>query len=276
MTEANIISNNISLNSQNQPEGLLLVDKPKWLTSHGVVSWARKYFNIKKIGHAGALDPFATGLLIILVGKATKLSETFLTKDKTYKATVALGIKTNSGDVEGEISRIEKIRDHSDKKIQDTLSSFKPSYNQFVPVFSSVKVNGEKLRVLARKFDSFKIIDKDLEKFIHFFKDSLVQKEVKLPSKKVNIYDITLLKSLDIPVNTHKDLEKHLEFENNELYIHKKFAEIIQKKIQVAEIEVSVSKGTYIRQLAMDIGERLNSPAVLLDLRRTKIGEFTL
>src|SRR5690606_2631044 len=136
--------------------GILLVNKPVGKTSHDIVYEQRKELQTRKIGHAGALDPYASGLLIILVGKATKLSDSFLNLDKTYEADILFGVETDSGDLEGKVINIkDKISNIKNTDLQIALNKFSPSYMQYVPVYSSVNVDGKKLRKLAREYDSF-------------------------------------------------------------------------------------------------------------------------
>ncbi|MEK9986819.1 MAG: tRNA pseudouridine(55) synthase, partial [Opitutae bacterium] len=93
----------MSQDTQNQPAGVLLVDKPQGITSHDVVDRVRRIFRMKKVGHAGTLDPMATGLLILLIGKATKISQYLMSLDKVYEGTMYLGQSTDSHDAEGEV-----------------------------------------------------------------------------------------------------------------------------------------------------------------------------
>ena len=92
-------------------EGILLVDKPKGITSHDVVNRLRRKLNMKKIGHAGTLDPMATGLLIMLIGKATKASQYLISLDKTYEGTIKLGVETDSQDADGEVVAEKPVPD---------------------------------------------------------------------------------------------------------------------------------------------------------------------
>lgn len=131
--------------------GIVLVDKPKGVSSFYLVKVLRKITNIKKVGHAGTLDPFATGLLVLLVGKNfTRLSDKFLTSDKEYEATLKLGVATDSFDETGEITKqSDTIPEEED--IKNLLPSFCGKIQQTPPMFSAKKVNGKKLYELARK-----------------------------------------------------------------------------------------------------------------------------
>ncbi len=136
---------------QNKTSGILLVNKPKVNTSFSLFSAVRKLFNVKKVGHAGTLDPFATGVMILLIGKdCTRLSDRFLHQDKQYIATLRLGIRTDSYDCDGitleENSTVPALID-----IEKALESFQGEVEQTPPMFSAKKINGKKLYELARK-----------------------------------------------------------------------------------------------------------------------------
>ncbi len=134
-----------------QLDGLLLVDKPAGFTSHDVVAKIRSHFKIKKVGHGGTLDPQATGLLVILIGKGTKLSQRVMGSDKTYTGTMTLGIATDSHDAEGEIIA-EKPADHiTEDQVLEVLKRFKGDRLQTPPMYSAVKKNGVPLYKMARK-----------------------------------------------------------------------------------------------------------------------------
>ena len=129
--------------------GLLVVNKPKGITSRDVVNEVSKIFKTKKIGHTGTLDPIATGVLVLTINKATKLSEIITSEEKIYQAEVILGIKTDTLDITGNI--LEKCNTNYTKKdIVNTLNSFIGTYNQEVPIYSAVKINGKKLYEYAR------------------------------------------------------------------------------------------------------------------------------
>ncbi len=131
-------------------EGILNIDKPAQMTSHDVVDRVRKKFNMKRVGHAGTLDPLATGVLVVLLGRATKLSNEFTNFDKGYKTTLLLGARTDTLDIDGKILE-EKQVDVSCEQFETALLSYKGSINQMVPMYSAVKVNGRKLYEYARK-----------------------------------------------------------------------------------------------------------------------------
>ena len=149
--------------------GIIIVNKPKGLTSRDVVNEISKILNTKKVGHNGTLDPLAKGVLVICVGKYTKLNELLSSKEKEYIAEITLGIKTDTLDIEGKV--LEKKEEILDiKKLKDTLNSFQKTYMQIVPIYSAVKVKGKKLYEYARE-----------------------GKKVELPKKEVTIKTIELL-----------------------------------------------------------------------------------
>ena len=151
-------------------DGIILINKEKGLTSRDVVNKISKKLQIKKVGHAGTLDPIATGLLVIGVGKGTKILDLLTLDQKEYIATVSIGFKTDTYDITGNITE-ENYNYHLDEdKLKNVLDSFKGSYNQEVPRFSAVKIDGKKLYEYARK-----------------------QIDIELPKRLVTIYKIELL-----------------------------------------------------------------------------------
>ena len=155
---------------------IIFIDKPKNMKSFGVVARVRRVLSERagkrvKVGHTGTLDPFATGLLIILAGKATKRSNEFLKLDKEYLAEIKLGEVSTTGDPEGEISRsFNEGEVPSRARVEEVLEKFKGEILQKVPAFSAVKINGERAYKLARK-----------------------GKEFSTPERKVKIYEIEIL-----------------------------------------------------------------------------------
>lgn len=149
--------------------GVIVVNKPKGFTSRDVVNEVSKYLETKKVGHTGTLDPLATGVLVLCIGKATKLVEILTSNDKEYIATVKLGILTDTLDTDGVIIKKENIK-LDENKLIEILNSFVGTYNQEVPIYSAVKINGKKLYEYARE-----------------------NKTVDLPKRMVEIKDIKLL-----------------------------------------------------------------------------------
>lgn len=198
--------------------GVILINKPKNFTSRDVVNIVSKKLKTKKVGHTGTLDPIASGVLVICVGKATKLCELLTCEKKEYIAKVVLGYETDTLDITGNIIK-ENKKTVSKKELEDVLKTFIGAYNQEVPIYSAVKVNGKKLYEYARK-----------------------NIKIKLPKKKVTVYDISLLK-----------------YDGN-TFIFK----------------CTVSKGTYIRSLIRDIAYKLNTYGTMVELTRTRQGKFSI
>lgn len=203
----------------------LLVDKPLEWTSFDVVNKIRyalkKALNVRKIkvGHAGTLDPLATGLLIICTGKFTKKIETYQSQYKVYDGSIRLGATTPSYDAETAVNEIFPLDNITHEMIYDNVKHFMGEIEQIPPMFSAIKVDGQPLYKKARK-----------------------GQEVKIKSRKVTIHDfkVTNIRFPDL------------------------------------EFEVKCSKGTYIRSLAYDFGQKLDNGAYLTKLRRTQIGEHAL
>jgi len=157
--------------------GILIIDKPKGITSRDVVNTVVKKFNTKKVGHTGTLDPIATGVLIVCVGNATKLVDRLTSNNKEYIASVELGTLTDTLDNTGKILKEEPCK-KTKEEIVNVLNSFKGFYNQEVPIYSAVKINGKKLYEYARE-----------------------NIEIDLPKREVEIKDIELIGDLDYKDN---------------------------------------------------------------------------
>lgn len=205
--------------------GVLIIDKPTGVTSFDVIRDIRKEYGTKKVGHTGTLDPMATGVLPILIGDATKLSDYLMDHDKEYIAVLKLGEKRDTGDSEGNIIETSKIPSLTTKEIESTLKTFIGKISQIPPMYSAIKVNGKKLYELARE-----------------------GKEIERKPRNVEIYSIELLEA-----------EKNTE-------------NIVDK----IKFKVNCSKGTYIRTLCEDIAEKLGTVGYMQELRRTRVGKFTL
>lgn len=152
-------------------DGLLFIDKPAGMTSHDVVNRVRRVANTRRVGHAGTLDPFATGLLILGINKGTKALTALIGQDKTYEATAHLGATSTTDDPEGEITSIDVTTPPTKEDIERTLAQFRGGYEQTAPAFSAKKVDGKKLYELARKGN----VD-----------------SVTLPTKQVTITELTI------------------------------------------------------------------------------------
>lgn len=201
------------------PMGVICVNKPQGITSHTVVNIIRRLYNTKQVGHTGTLDPMATGVLPVMVGRAVKASEYLTAEDKGYIAQMKLGLTTDSGDVTGKILTETNLIPPEDKVIE-AAKAFVGNISQTPPMYSALKVNGQKLVDLARK-------------------------GIEVERKARDIY----IKNIDIA-----PLEAPNEY----------------------ELSVECSKGTYIRTLCTDIGDKLGCGGVMTALCRTKSGGFTL
>lgn len=201
-------------------DGFLNLNKPAGMTSHDAVNHVRRIFSVRKVGHAGTLDPAACGVLPIAIGQATKFIEYFADCDKSYRAEILFGVATDSGDLDGEvISRTENFHMPTANEINAALKVFVGEIEQTPPKFSAIKINGRKAYDLARKNLVFE-----------------------MPRRLVKIHKL----------------------------------ELVELGENSATIEVDCGKGTYIRSLAVDLGERLNLPATLKNLIRLRVGGFDL
>lgn len=198
---------------------VLLLNKPYTWTSFDVVGKLRNSFKpLKlKVGHAGTLDPLATGLLIICTGKLTKQIDTYQAEEKEYTGTFTLGATTPSYDLETEIDKTFDISNIKEAQILDNCKHFIGELDQFPPAHSAIKVDGERLYLKARRGE-----------------------EVELKSRKVTISEF----------------------------------EITRIELPEVDFRVVCTKGTYIRSLAKDFGEKLNNGAYLSKLKRTRSGNF--
>lgn len=199
------------------PAGFLLIDKPLEWTSHDVVAKLRRITGMRKIGHGGTLDPLATGLLVIGVGKATKGLEAFVQGDKEYHATVRLGATSTTDDAEGELTERTVEVPPTAAEIRARLDELTGDQDQVPPAFSALKTGGKKHYELAR---AGKTVPREPRQITVFSIDPVV---IRYPEVRFNC---------------------------------------------------RVSKGTYIRSLARDLGEKLGTGGYLAGLRRTAVGEY--
>ncbi len=133
------------------PSGVLLVDKAPDMTSHDVVAIARRALNTKKIGHCGTLDPMATGLLMLVIGKATKIQDLLMSEDKVYEGTLTLGQRTSTQDKEGEVLETREVGNLSDVDVRAAFEAYLGEFEQLPPMVSAIKMDGVPLYKLARK-----------------------------------------------------------------------------------------------------------------------------
>ncbi len=198
-------------------DGAVLIDKPAGPTSHDIVDEIRDGFAIKKVGHCGTLDPNATGLLIMLLGRGTKLSEKLMSDDKVYSGWIKFGETTNSFDTDGQILETKPVPPLSVDKLNEAAESFIGDIMQEPPMVSAVKVGGVPLYKLARQ-----------------------GKEVERKARLIHIYNFRFT-----------------------LY-----------EEPYAFFRVACTKGTYVRTLAHELGQKLGCGAHLATLRRVSSGKF--
>jgi len=149
----------------NATDGVLLIDKGQDMTSHDVVAVARRALGIKKIGHCGTLDPMATGLLILVVGRATKIQDLLMSEDKEYVGSLTLGKTTNTQDAEGEVIEERDVPDFSEAEIKSVFDEFRGDFYQTPPMVSAIKKDGVPLYKLARQG---KVVKRE-PRFVHIY-----------------------------------------------------------------------------------------------------------
>ena len=199
-------------------DGIVIVDKPQGWTSQDVTARLRRVFGTRRIGHGGTLDPMATGVLPVFVGRATRAVEFFEHAEKTYETVLRLGITTDTEDMTGTVLTEENVS-FTEEQLQETLTAFRGEILQVPPMYSALKVNGQKLCDLARK-----------------------GKTVERQPRPVTIHELTL----------------------------------VERGENILRLRVRCSKGTYIRTLCKDIGEKLGCGGCMESLRRVAAGEYTV
>lgn len=254
------------------PEGIVIpVDKPYRWTSADVIRKIKyaavKHFGKKnlKVGHAGTLDPLATGILLVCIGKATKRAEEFQSHDKEYVAGITFGATTPSYDLEKEIDCRYPTDGVSEKSLRETLPGFLGVQQQVAPLFSAKSVDGVRAYEMARR--QYRQSRKDGTSFDH-------EAASLLTTQTIDISELELLsfspggaatKTADPLPETGTGQKGRINVTDNSAL-----------GLPRAEIRVVCSKGTYIRALARDIGEALDSGAHLDSLRRTRSGDFMI
>lgn len=199
-------------------DGIVIVDKPQGWTSQDVTARLRRVFGTRRIGHGGTLDPMATGVLPVFVGRATRAVEFFEHAEKTYETVLRLGITTDTEDMTGTVLTEENVS-FTQEQLQETLAAFRGEILQVPPMYSALKVNGQKLCDLARK-----------------------GKTVERQPRPITIHELTL----------------------------------VERGENTLRLRVRCSKGTYIRTLCKDIGEKLGCGGCMESLRRVTAGEYTI
>ena len=200
-------------------DGAILVDKPPGWTSHDVVAKIRNHFRISKVGHCGTLDPNATGLLIVVLGRGTKLSEKLMSSDKVYEGEAKFGEATDSYDADGQIVATAPVPALSVEKLNEEAGQFVGDLMQLPPMVSAVKVEGVPLYKLARK---------------------------------------------------------GVQVERKERLVHIYTYRFVDYREPIGVFRVACTKGTYVRSLVHDLGQRLGCGAHLKSLRRTDSGKFSV
>ena len=199
-------------------DGIVIVDKPRGWTSQDVTARLRRVFGTRRIGHGGTLDPMATGVLPVFVGRATRAVEFFEHAEKTYETVLRLGITTDTEDMTGTVLTEENVS-FTEEQLQETLAAFRGEILQVPPMYSALKVNGQKLCDLARK-----------------------GKTVERQPRPITIHELTL----------------------------------VEQGENTLRLRVRCSKGTYIRTLCKDIGEKLGCGGCMESLRRVAAGEYAI
>lgn len=200
-------------------DGVLLVDKPRGPTSHDVVDAIRRKFNIRKVGHCGTLDPNADGLLIIVLGRGTKLSDKLMSADKVYAGTIKLGETTDTYDADGTVVKVSAVPLLTLEQMNEVAQQFVGDLMQTPPMVSAAKVDGVPLYKLARK-----------------------GVEVERKPRLVHVYDFQL--------NSYEE--------------------------PIATFRIVCTKGTYVRSIVHEFGEKLGCGAHLASLRRLQVGRFSV
>ena len=215
-------------------DGVLVIDKPQGITSHDVVARARHILHERRIGHTGTLDPFATGVLVVLLGRATRLAQFLSGVDKEYEAIIRLGYATDTGDRTGnpipapaDSKNRTRLDDWSEQELEAAMQTLRGDIEQVPPMYSAKKVEGKKLYELARRGEN--VERQPIQVCIHEFE----------------------------PIRTEGQLIKDNHDGTFDFYAR-----------------VSCSSGTYVRTLAEDFGKRLYVGAHLAELRRTRVGDL--
>jgi len=188
-------------------DGVLIVNKPAGPTSHDVVHAIRRNFNLRKVGHGGTLDPQATGILIILIGRATRLSAQFLGSDKTYEGTIRLGIETDSQDADGMITRESDPSGITTEILQQAMNRLKGDSYQIPPMVSAIKMEGVPLYKRARRGE---VVERK-PRLIHVYEFLLLSTERPRARFRVRCTKGTYVRTLCADVGTSLGCGAHLE-----------------------------------------------------------------
>src|SRR5438105_2542730 len=221
-------------------DGLLIVDKPAGPTSHDVVARMRRALREKRIGHTGTLDPAATGVLGLVLGRATRLAQFLTTSDKSYEAVVRFGFATDTGDAQGRATGPSRTAARPSRaEIDAALDAFRGTFLQQPPAFSAKKIGGKRSHKLARARS----------------------RDARLQPSRSGADSPDLPGSADLP---------------NPVNVTAHTIEIVGAGVDTVTLCVECTAGFYVRSLAHDLGERLGVGAHLASLRRTRSGDFGL
>ena len=219
-------------------DGIILIDKPTGISSFDVIRVLRKKIGVHKMGHAGTLDPMATGLLLVGVGEGTKKLKDLIGLPKTYEMGILLGRKTDTGDMEGKVIEEGGTTNVERRDIEKVLKSLEGEVELPVPVYSALKVKGVPMYKLARRGE-----------------------DVEPKKRKMKIFS---LKFLGVErCGGDPESSKRLEREGESRFV-------------CVKAEMDCGSGTYARSVAVEVGKRLGVPATLNSLRRTKVGDFNV
>lgn len=272
----NKLTESLSHNIEDYPDGIIIpIDKPYRWTSADVIRKVKfaafKHFGSKKlkVGHAGTLDPLATGVLLVCIGKATKLAETLQSHDKEYVAGITFGATTPSYDLEKEIDRFFPCEKVSRENIENVLKGFIGEQEQVAPLFSAKSVDGVRAYELARKLHrEGKTLDDAAAELIRTAKVTISEAEL-IDFQEGKEVDPSQVPPVEIDVKPkddkapHKDASSRINVTDNS-----------SLGLPRATIRIACSKGTYIRAFARDLGETLDTGAHLDSLCRTRSGIF--
>jgi len=217
----NKTSKNTLTDLSNPSETLLLVDKPKGISSYDVIRILQRELGKKKMGHAGTLDPLASGLMIIGIESGTKKLSELIGLNKTYVVEILLGTKTSTGDLDGGVIESKEVGEISEDTLRDTTQKIVGVLRLPVPAFSAVKQGG-----------------------VPLYKKARAGKKIIIPIRDMEVLAVRFLE-----------------------YNHKE---------KIVKLEMDVASGVYVRSVAEKFGELLDLPATVYELRRTKVGEFSV
>jgi tRNA pseudouridine55 synthase len=265
----------LSCNIEDYPGGIVLpIDKPYRWTSADVIRKVKfaaiRHFHKKnlKVGHAGTLDPLATGVLLVCIGNATKLAQSFQDHDKEYLAGIMFGATTPSYDREKDIDRRFPYEHISEEAVAEVLLSFLGTHEQIAPLFSAKSVDGVRAYEMARRMykQSAGTSSGDFDAAAL----SILQKSM------ITIHSISLESFVPSTLPTDVVSPKTVEDMSSSASSRINVIDTSALGLPVATVRIACSKGTYIRAFARDIGEALGSGAFLNSLCRTRTGEFSI